>query len=112
MGTLDSFRTTVGAAALGFARRALDEALQRARSASMFGRTLADFQLTQKKLGEMAGHRRLRADGLPRGLDQGRAGPARHPRGVDGQADRHRVGATGDRCGGAAVRRLGRGAAA
>jgi acyl-CoA dehydrogenase len=54
MGTLDTFRTTVGAAALGFARRALDEALQRARSRQMFGRTLADFQLTQMKLGEMA----------------------------------------------------------
>ncbi len=54
MGTLDAFRTTVGAAALGFARRALDEATSRVRSRKMFGRTLADFQLTQKKLGEMA----------------------------------------------------------
>jgi acyl-CoA dehydrogenase len=54
MGTLDSFRTTVGAAALGFARRALDEGLQRARSRRMFGKTLAEFQLTQMKLGEMA----------------------------------------------------------
>jgi acyl-CoA dehydrogenase len=54
MGTLDTFRTTVGAAALGFARRALDESLQRARSRRLFGRTLAEFQLTQMKLGEMA----------------------------------------------------------
>ncbi len=54
MGTLDTFRTTVGAAALGFARRALDEATGRARTRRMFGRTLADFQLTQMKLGEMA----------------------------------------------------------
>ena len=54
MGTLDSFRTTVGAAALGFGRRALDEALQRSRERRMFGRTLADLQLTQMKLGEMA----------------------------------------------------------
>mgnify|MGYP000937305118 CR=1 FL=1 len=54
MGTLDSFRTTVGAAGLGFARRAMDEATQRARTRRLFGRTLADFQLTQKKLGEMA----------------------------------------------------------
>ena len=54
MGTLDSFRTTVGAAALGFARRALDEGLHRARSRKMFGKTLAEFQLTQMKLGEMA----------------------------------------------------------
>jgi len=54
MGTLDLFRTTVGAAALGFARRALDEAVARARARKMFGRTLAEFQLTQAKLGEMA----------------------------------------------------------
>jgi acyl-CoA dehydrogenase len=54
MGTLDSFRASVGAAALGLARRAMDEAMQRARTRRMFGRTLADFQLTQKKVGEMA----------------------------------------------------------
>jgi acyl-CoA dehydrogenase len=54
MGTLDLFRTTVGAAALGFARRALDEATTRALGRRMFGHTLADFQLTQAKLGEMA----------------------------------------------------------
>lgn len=54
MGTLDLFRTTVGAAALGFARRALDEAVARAKARKMFGRTLAEFQLTQAKLGEMA----------------------------------------------------------
>ncbi len=54
MGTLDSFRTTVGAAALGLARRAMDEAMQRARTRRMFGRTLADFQLTQQRLGAMA----------------------------------------------------------
>jgi acyl-CoA dehydrogenase len=54
MGTLDVFRSTVGAAALGFARRALDEATRHARRRRMFGRTLADFQLTQMKLGEMA----------------------------------------------------------
>jgi len=54
MRTLDIFRTSVAASALGLARRALDEALQRARSRRMFGRTLGDFQLTQAKLGEMA----------------------------------------------------------
>ena len=54
MGTLDAFRTTVGAAALGFARRALDESLARARSRRMFGKALSEFQLTQMKLGEMA----------------------------------------------------------
>ena len=54
MATLDVFRTSVGAAAVGFARRALDEALRRATSRKMFGQKLADFQLTQAKLAEMA----------------------------------------------------------
>jgi acyl-CoA dehydrogenase len=54
MATLDVFRTSVAAAALGFARRALDEALQRAAARKMFGKTLADFQLTQAKLAQMA----------------------------------------------------------
>ena len=54
MATLDVFRTSVAAAALGFARRALDEALARATSRRMFGQTLADFQLTQARLADMA----------------------------------------------------------
>jgi acyl-CoA dehydrogenase len=54
MATLDVFRTSVAAAALGFARRALDEALQHAKFRKMFGQTLADFQLTQAKLAQMA----------------------------------------------------------
>jgi acyl-CoA dehydrogenase len=54
MSTLDVFRTSVAAAALGFARRALDEALGRATARKMFGKTLADFQLTQAKLATMA----------------------------------------------------------
>jgi acyl-CoA dehydrogenase len=54
MRTLDVFRTSVAAAALGFARRALDEALRRATSRRMFGQALADFQLTQAKLAQMA----------------------------------------------------------
>jgi acyl-CoA dehydrogenase len=54
MRTLDVFRTSVAAAALGFARRALDEALERATSRRMFGHTLADFQLSQAKLAQMA----------------------------------------------------------
>jgi len=54
MATLDVFRTSVAAAALGFARRALDEAMERATSRPMFGQTLADFQLTQAKLAQMA----------------------------------------------------------
>jgi acyl-CoA dehydrogenase len=54
MATLDVFRTSVAAAALGFARRALAEALGRAASRKMFGQVLADFQLTQAKLASMA----------------------------------------------------------
>src|SRR3990172_3045141 len=49
MGTLDVFRTSVGAAALGFARRALDEALDRVVQRDVFGRKLSTFQLTQAK---------------------------------------------------------------
>ncbi|MGH9337778.1 MAG: acyl-CoA dehydrogenase family protein, partial [Vicinamibacteria bacterium] len=52
--TLDVFRSTVGAAALGFARRALDETVKRVEARQQFGRKLADFQLTQAKLAEMA----------------------------------------------------------
>ncbi|MCJ0764726.1 acyl-CoA dehydrogenase family protein [Variovorax terrae] len=54
MQTLDIFRASVAGAALGFARRALAEAVAHARQRRMFGQTLADFQLTQAKLGEMA----------------------------------------------------------
>ncbi len=54
MRTLDVFRTSVAAAALGFARRALAEALARARTRRMFDGVLADFQLTQAKLAQMA----------------------------------------------------------
>ena len=54
MRTLDVFRTSVAAAALGFARRALEVALHRATTRKMFGQTLADFQLTQAKLAQMA----------------------------------------------------------
>jgi alkylation response protein AidB-like acyl-CoA dehydrogenase len=54
MRSLDIFRAGVAAAALGFARRALDEALARATTRKMFGQTLADFQLTQAALADMA----------------------------------------------------------
>ncbi|MFZ1105205.1 MAG: acyl-CoA dehydrogenase family protein [Hyphomicrobiaceae bacterium] len=54
MRTLDIFRASVAAAALGFARRALDEAMHHARRRPMLGATLADLQLTQAKLGDMA----------------------------------------------------------
>ena len=54
MRNLDIFRTTVAAAALGFSRRALDESLARARDRKMFGQALAEFQMTQAKLADMA----------------------------------------------------------
>jgi acyl-CoA dehydrogenase len=54
MATLDVFRATVGAAALGFARRALSEALTRATDRKMFGAALADLQLTQAALADSA----------------------------------------------------------
>ena len=54
MRTLDVFRTSVAAAALGFARRAMDESLHRATTRKMFSGVLADFQLTQAKLAQMA----------------------------------------------------------
>ncbi|GJD49632.1 putative acyl-CoA dehydrogenase fadE25 [Methylobacterium crusticola] len=54
MATLDVFRATVGAAALGFARRALDATLARVRSRQLFGAPLAAMQLTQTSLAEMA----------------------------------------------------------
>jgi len=54
MATLDIFRSTVGAAALGFARRALDVTLDRVRTRRLFGAPLADLQLTQTAIAEMA----------------------------------------------------------
>jgi acyl-CoA dehydrogenase len=54
MATLDIFRSTVGAAALGFARHALDEALNRAANHKLFGAPLFDLQITQGKLADMA----------------------------------------------------------
>jgi alkylation response protein AidB-like acyl-CoA dehydrogenase len=54
MRTLDVFRTSVAAAACGFARRALEEARAHVAARSLFGRPLADFQLTQASLAEMA----------------------------------------------------------
>jgi alkylation response protein AidB-like acyl-CoA dehydrogenase len=54
LGTLDVFRSTVGAAALGFARRALDESLDWVARRRAFGKPLAEFQLTQARLADMA----------------------------------------------------------
>ncbi len=54
MATLDVFRSTVGAAALGLARRALDEALHHASSRKLFGTPMGELQLTQASLADMA----------------------------------------------------------
>jgi acyl-CoA dehydrogenase len=54
MATLDIFRSTVGAAGLGFARRALDEALARTAERRAFGQPIAEFQSVQQKLADMA----------------------------------------------------------
>lgn len=54
METLNLFRVTVGAAALGFARRALDEALAWAKQRRFGSGTLADNAVTQAKLADMA----------------------------------------------------------
>ena len=54
MSVLDVFRSTVGAAALGFARRALDESLQRCQSRELFGAPLADLQMVQGHIADMA----------------------------------------------------------
>ena len=54
MSVLDVFRSTVGAAALGFARRALDETLAHVSSRMLFGAPLASLQLTQAAIAEMA----------------------------------------------------------
>jgi len=54
MATLDVFRSTVGAAALGFARRALHETIERAASRKLFGAPLAELQLTQAAIAESA----------------------------------------------------------
>jgi len=54
MATLDVFRSTVAAAALGMARRALDETLNYTAERNIFGGKLGDLQLVQAKIGEMA----------------------------------------------------------
>ena len=54
LGTLDVFRSTVGAAALGLARRALAEAVAHVRRRQAFGQPLADFQLTRARIADMA----------------------------------------------------------
>ena len=105
LGTLDVFRTSVGAAALGFARRAFDEAVGHVKSRVAFGKPLAEFQMTQASIADMATAIDSAALQVYRAAwtrDQG--GGAGHARGGDGQAGGDRVGAAGDRSGGAAAR--------
>ena len=54
MATLDVFRTSVGAAALGFARRALDEAVKHTSTRELFGAPLSELQMTQAAIADMA----------------------------------------------------------
>ena len=54
LGTLDVFRTSVGAAAVGMAQRALDETVLRVTKRTQFGQRLSEFQLTQAALADMA----------------------------------------------------------
>jgi acyl-CoA dehydrogenase len=54
MATLDVFRSTVAAAALGFSRRALQESVARVREREVFGRPLAEYQMIQQKIADMA----------------------------------------------------------
>lgn len=54
MSVLDVFRSTVGAAALGFARRALDETAARAASRELYGAPLSDLQMVQSHIADMA----------------------------------------------------------
>ena len=82
MATLDIFRSTVGAAALGFARRALHETVEHAATRKLFGAPLGDLQMTQATIADSGDRGRCRrAAGLSRRLDQGyrarRASPAR-----------------------------------
>lgn len=54
MSVLDVFRSTVGAAALGFARRALDESVSRAAERKLFGAPMAELQMVQGHIADMA----------------------------------------------------------
>jgi acyl-CoA dehydrogenase len=78
---LERFRVTVGAAAVGFARRALDVTLERTRSRPMLGQRLFDLQVTKSKLADMEVMLNASALLVARAaweLDRGNAGFARH----------------------------------
>jgi acyl-CoA dehydrogenase len=109
MATLDVFRSTVGAAALGLARRAFDEALGRVTTRTHVRRAAERSPAhpgRDRRHGD--GDRRDGASRLPRRLGQGCRRPPRHPRGRHGQALCRRQRAPGDRPGGADVRRARR----
>ena len=98
MATLDIFRATVGAAALGFARRALHETVEHAATRNLFGAPLGELQMTQATIADSRHRGRCRrAAGLSRGLDQGQRRRARHARSRDGQDVRDRGRAARDR---------------
>ena len=106
MRTLDIFRASVAAAALGFARRALDEAIAHARTRPMFGGVLADQQLTQAALGDMAAGVDASALLTYRSRLAARRAKAFHDaRSSDGEDGRNRNRADGDRPRRADVRR-------
>ena len=97
MQTLDIFRASVAAAALGFARRAIDEAVGHARERRIFGSTLADLQLTQAALGEMATETDAAALLTYRAAWRRDVRAADDPRGCDGEACSHRNRTKGNR---------------
>ena len=90
---LDIFRATVGAAALGLARRALDEAVSTRAIAKTVRPPLADLAVPGRARRHGHRDRRGRPAGLSRRLGEGYGGGTGHPRGVDGQAVRDRGGA-------------------
>ena len=109
MATLDIFRATVGAAALGFARRALHETVEHAATRKLFGAPLGDLQMTQATIADSATEVDAAALLVYRAAwvkDQGRR--ARDPRGGDGQDVRDRSRPARHRPRGAASRRRGR----
>ncbi len=104
MSVLDVFRSTVGAAALGFARRALDESIGRVAERKLFGAPMAELQMVQGHIADMALDVDAAALLVYRAAWTKDMGAARvDPGGGDGQAVRHRQGARGDRQGRAAA---------
>ncbi len=98
MSVLDVFRPTVGAAALGFARRALDESLSRVRERQLFGAPMAELQMVQGHIADMALDVDAAALLVYRAAWTKDMGAAKgDARGGDGQTLRHRQGAGGHR---------------